>query len=148
MKVSRLPPASSLIRLLDLGVSPMLMSSGLSLLVSQRLLRRLCTNCKKPAKLTQSQTEQLGKADIGGGDIFEAGGCEECRYTGYKGRMGIFDVLAVDDQFKSSIAGNKLPVMQLRKEGDARGKRKLQKEGLIKVSEGITTLQELQRVIG
>ncbi len=141
-------PASSLIRLMDLEVSPMLLSSGLSLIVSQRLLRRLCNYCKAPAKLTEKQIKQFEKEDIDYENIFQAVGCEYCRGTGYKGRIGIFDVLPLDDQLKAGIATNTLPVIQIRKEGEIRGKRKLQKEGLKKVSSGITSLEELNRVVG
>ena len=141
-------PASSLIRLMDLEVSPMLLSSGLSLIVSQRLLRRLCNYCKAPAKLTENQINQLQKENISCDNIFQAVGCEHCRGTGYKGRMGIFDVLALDDQLKAGIASDTLPVSQLRREGEIRGKRKLQKAGLTNVCAGVTSLEELNRVVG
>jgi len=141
-------PASSLIRLMDLDVSPMLLASGLSLIVSQRLIRRLCSYCKAPARLTEKQISQFEKENIDYENIFQAVGCKYCRGTGYKGRTGIFDVLTLDDQFKAGIATNTLPVAQIRKEGEIMGKRKLQKEGLKKVSSGITSLEELNRVIG
>jgi len=141
-------PAASVIRLMDLGVSPMLLSSGLSLIVSQRLLRRLCNNCKTPAKYSSSQTEKLSKKNIDYSGFYQSVGCEQCRYTGYKGRIGIFDVLPVDEHFRACITNEKLTSSKLRKEGEARGIYKLQQEGLKKVAAGITSLEELNRVIG
>jgi len=143
-------PASALVRLTDLGVSPLLLSSGLSLLVSQRLVRQLCNVCKVRAKLKQKQIDKLQKSDIdiNYDKLFSAVGCEQCRHTGYKGRMGIFDILPMDDTLKSGIANESLSMALLRKEGDARGKYKLQKNGLEKVAAGLTSMEELNRVIG
>jgi len=141
-------PAAALIRLMDLGVSRMLLSSGLSLIVSQRLLRRLCNNCKIPAKYSEQQMEKMRNKEIVIKNPFDSAGCENCRYTGYKGRVGVFDVLPADNQFKTTISSEKLSAAELRKEGETRGIAKLQKEGLKKVAEGITSLEELNRVVG
>ena len=140
--------ASALIRLLDLGVSPLLLSSGLNLLVSQRLVRKLCRDCRQPAEISQSQIRDFQKRNINYRSMFQAQGCYECRETGFYGRTGIFDILLLDDALKASIAKSDLLTTQLRKEGDKRGKSNLQKEGLKKVVSGITSLEELRRVIG
>ncbi|MHC4572345.1 MAG: GspE/PulE family protein [Planctomycetota bacterium] len=140
--------AASLIRLLDLGVSPLLLSSGLNLLISQRLVRRLCRNCRQPAEISQSQIRDFKKRKINYRSMFQAQGCYECRETGFYSRTGIFDILLLDDSLKASIAKSDLLTTQLRKEGDKRGKSNLQKEGLKKVVSGITSLEELKRVIG
>jgi len=140
--------ASALVRLLDLGISPLLLSSGLTMLASQRLLRRLCKHCKVPAELNQSQILDFKKRKINYKNIFQAAGCDQCSSTGYYGRTAIFDILILDDSLKTAIANNKLSITELRKEGDQRGRSNLHKLGLQKVVSGITSLEELKRVVG
>jgi len=140
--------ASSLIRLLDLGVSPMLISTGLNALISQRLLRRLCDNCKVRSRLSQNDIEDFRKRNINHTNIFKPAGCKQCDGTGYYGRIAIYDILVLDKALKTSIANNTLPIEQLRKEGDKRGKSNLQKQGLKLVVSGITSIDELKQVVG
>ena len=140
--------ASALVRLLDLGVSALLLSSGLDLIVSQRLVRRLCKNCKIPAELTQSQIHELRRRGINYKNIFQANGCDRCSGTGYRGRIGVFDILPLDSKLKADIANNELSIAELRKTGDKKGKSNLKKQGLKKVVSGLTSLEELKRVIG
>jgi len=140
--------ASALVRLLDLGVTPLMLSSGLSLLVSQRLLRQLCGNCKKPAELSQSQIHEFRAQGINHKNIFEAEGCKKCHGTGYRGRTGIFDILVLDDRLKARIANNELSIATLKKDGSKKGKSNLKKQGLKMVVSGVTSLGELKRVVG
>jgi type II secretory ATPase GspE/PulE/Tfp pilus assembly ATPase PilB-like protein len=140
--------ASALVRLLDLGVTPLLLSSGLDILVSQRLVRRLCNNCKIPAELSQNQIHDFHRKGINYKNIFQAGRCDQCHETGYRGRIAVFDILILNDELKADIANNKLSVTQLKKEGDKKGKSNLRKQGLKIVVSGITSLEELKRVIG
>jgi type II secretory ATPase GspE/PulE/Tfp pilus assembly ATPase PilB-like protein len=140
--------ASALVRLLDLGITPLLLSSGLSLIVSQRLVRVLCRNCKIPAELSQSQIHNFRKRGINYRNIFQANGCKKCSETGYRGRAAIFDIMVFDNQLKASIANNELLITQLKEDGDKKGKSNMQKQGLKKVVSGITSLEELKRVVG
>jgi len=140
--------ASALVRLLDLGVSSLLLASGLNFLASQRLLRRLCNHCKKPAELTQDRIHQFHKRKINYRNIFQAVGCDECFGTGYRGRIAIFDILILDNKLKADISSNESLLNELRKEGDKRGRSNLQKQGLKMVVSGITSLEELKRVVG
>jgi len=140
--------ASALIRLLDLGVTPLLLSSGLDIIISQRLVRRLCENCKVPAEISQSQIYDFRRRGINYKNIFQANGCKRCNETGYYGRTAIFDILILDNNLKANIANNTLSIELLRKEGDKRGKSNLQKQGLKKVVSGITSLEELKRAVG
>lgn len=140
--------ASALVRLLDLSVTPLLLSSGLDILISQRLVRRLCNNCKVPAKLSQNQLHDFHKKGINYKNIFQAKGCDKCHGTGYRGRIAIFDILVLGDELKADIANNRLSVTQLKKEGDKKGRSNLRKQGLKAVVSGITSLEELKRVIG
>ena len=140
--------ASALIRLLDLGVSSLLLAEGLSLLVSQRLFRLLCDNCKVPAKLSAVQIRDFTQKKVNYRHIYQAKGCEKCHGTGYKGRSAIFDILALDDNLKASIANNQLLITQLKEEGDKRGQSNMQKQGLRNVVMGITSLDEIKRIVG
>ena len=140
--------ASSLIRLLDLSVSPLLLSSGLDLIISQRLVRCLCPECKVPAKLAPSQIREFVKRNINYTNMQQPAGCDYCNETGYYGRIAIFDPLVVDNNLKTNIANQTLSVEQLRKDGDQRGRSNLRKQGLKLVVSGITSIQELNRVVG
>jgi len=139
--------AAALVRLMDLGVSPMMLSSGLSLLVSQRLLRLLCTHCKKPAQLSQQQIDSFRKSKLDYANVFEPGNCERCEGTGYSGRTAICDILTVTEQLKGDIA-KKGFVAELESKGSVKGRASLKKEGLRKVLAGLTSLDELKRVVG
>lgn len=140
--------AAALIRLLDLGVSPLLMSSSLSLLVSQRLMRMLCERCKKPARLSQGLVAEFTEKKIDYRGIFEAKGCKHCTQTGYYGRMAVCDTLVVDDKLRADIAENIALISELRTDGKRRDRVKLRQQGLKKVTLGLTSLDELKRVIG
>lgn len=140
--------AAAMIRLMDLGVSSLLLSSGLSAIISQRLIRLLCENCKRPAHLTQAQVLEFRKRNVNYRNILEAVGCDKCGGTGYYGRTAIFDILVLDKDLKALIADGKLSAAQLRKEGDQKGKSNIQKQGLMKVVSGTTSIEELNRVVG
>jgi len=75
-------------------------------------------------------------------------GCDYCLESGYYGRTAIYDILTLDDDIKANIANNTLSITRLRKEGDQRGKSNLQKQGLLRVVSGITSIEELSRVLG
>ena len=139
---------SAMIRLLDLGITPLLLSSGLNLVISQRLVRRLCSECRIPAELTEKQMQLFHEKGIGHGNIFRAVGCEMCHGTGYSERTAIFDILSIDRTLKSEIANNESLIAQLKKQGDGKGQLNLQTHGLKKAASGITSLEELKRVIG
>ena len=140
--------SAALIRLLDLGVSPLLLSSGLSLLVSQRLVRRLCEHCKKPAELTEGLIREFQSKEVDYANMFDAQGCRRCDGTGYFGRMAVLDIMPVTDKLKADIADNKALIDELKNKGKRKSRTNLRKEGLKKISSGITSLEELKRVIG
>lgn len=140
--------ATALVRLLDLGISPLLLSSGLSLLHSQRLLRRLCTYCKQPAQLSQHLINKFQSKGIEYTNIFEATGCRRCEDTGYSGRTAVCDLLVITDRLKADIANSKISIAELRTEEHKKDKSHMRKEGLKKVAAGITSLEELKRVVG
>ncbi len=139
---------AALIRLLDLGVSRMLMSSGLSLLISQRLMRLLCEDCKRPAQLSPAQVASFKKNKINSDHIFRPGGCDNCGGTGYLGRIAVCDLMPITEQLKSDIAKRESLLMDLESQGDKRDRSNLRKYALQKVVAGITSLEELKRVVG
>jgi len=140
--------ASALIRLLDLGISPLLLSAGLNLVFSQRLIRRLCERCKAPAELSDNQINGLARTGVDSPSVFEAVGCRQCDETGYRGRTAIGDLMVVDDALKAKIAQDLALIADLRAEGGKKGKSTLRKEGLKRVVAGITSLREIKRVVG
>ena len=139
---------SAMVRLLDLGVTPVLISSGLDLVISQRLLRQLCDECKRPAQLTEKQIGDFRRKKIDHKHLFRAVGCEECHGTGYLRRTAIFDMLVVDSKIKASIVSSGAWINELRRAGDEQGKSHLRKQGLKLVLSGVTSLEELKRVVG
>ncbi|MBN1973268.1 MAG: type II/IV secretion system protein [Sedimentisphaerales bacterium] len=139
---------TALIRLLDLGISPLLLSSGLTLLSSQRLLRRLCKHCKKPARISDSLIEEFKKIGLKDySHIYKAAGCRHCDGTGYYGRTAACDILPVNEQLKNDIRNIEL-ASDVNTENRLQIKSRLRKEALKKVAVGITSLEELKRVIG
>jgi type IV pilus assembly protein PilB len=101
-----------------------------------------------PAELNQRQIHDFRKKMINYKNIHQGQGCELCHYTGYRGRIGIYDLLLIDDNIKQNILNNKVALSQLRKTGEKRGKSNLQKQCLKKVVSGETSLEELSRVLG
>jgi type II secretory ATPase GspE/PulE/Tfp pilus assembly ATPase PilB-like protein len=137
---------AALVRLMDLGTRPLLLASALDVIVSQRLVRRLCDNCKKPARLSLQQISNFQRKAIDHRTIMQPNGCKKCRGTGYRGRTAILDVMRLDEDVKANLANERLSLGSLKKQGDSEGRSTLRKEGLRKVLSGMTTLDEVQRV--
>lgn len=126
-------------RLIDMGAERFLLASALRLVEAQRLVRRLCDQCKEPYKL-DAETADKWKLDRQQ-DYFRPKGCEVCRNTGYKGRVGLFEVVRVTPKLRDMIAeGTGLP--ELRREAQKQGMMLLADAGLQKVREGVTSLEE------
>ncbi len=137
---------ATLVRLMDLGVKPLLLSSALSMIVSQRLVRKLCEDCKRPADLTAKQIAEFKARGVGLGNVMTADGCKKCGGTGYYGRSAIMDVMPLDDKIKAILANNKLSPGDIKEKGDASGRSALRREGMKKILKGITTFDEVKRV--
>ncbi|GAB4545989.1 MAG: type IV-A pilus assembly ATPase PilB [Phycisphaerales bacterium] len=137
---------SSVTRLINIGIEPFLIGAALNATLAQRLVRRICKHCVKEAEMTESLQEF---ADIQGfqpGEIKEGAGCPKCRGTGYSGRVGLYELLVVDDHTRDIIARNP-NVTEFRRECVSRGMRSLMDDGFQKVREGRTTIQEIRRVV-
>jgi type IV pilus assembly protein PilB len=139
---------ASLTRLVDMEVPPFIVSSALIGVIAQRLARRLCPDCKEQTPLTDEQLARAG-FDLSGDalpPVFRAVGCERCANTGYRGRIGLFEVMAMSDEL-SRLLLSEAPIEQLRDAAVSQGMRTLKQDALDKVAAGITSLEELARVV-
>lgn len=135
-------------RLLDIGIEPFLVSSSLECLIAQRLVRLICPHCKVPVKAKEEILLQI-KKDIKfehrNIEIYEGKGCPQCRFTGYRGRTGIYEVLKITDSIRQLIM-NKASSQRIKQKAVSDGMRTLRCDGLHKVLSGITTFTEVVRV--
>jgi type II secretory ATPase GspE/PulE/Tfp pilus assembly ATPase PilB-like protein len=138
---------AALVRLMDLGVRPLLLASALNVIISQRLVRKLCDSCKGPAELTQSQVEYCAQNSLNSSQIFQAKGCGLCGGTGFFGRTAIMDIMYVNDHIRTVLCNNTLTPGDLKQKGDKQFHNALRIMGMNKVMTGMTTLSELKRVV-
>ncbi len=135
---------SSIARLLDMGLEPFLITATLEAIVAQRLVRRICVNCKAEHKPTEEQLMRvsLRPEDVGDRVFYYGKGCDYCNQTGYRGRVGIFEFMVLDDALRELIMRRGSSSV-LRREAIKRGMRTLRQSGLLSVYDGITTLDEI-----
>jgi type IV pilus assembly protein PilB len=134
-------------RFLNMGIEPYNFVSSLNCILAQRLVRILCARCKKPVKLTRAEMEESAVSFDHHKDhlFYEAGGCKECNYTGYRGRQAITEFLDLSDHIREMIL-EKRPSSELRKAAIAEGMTTLRQSALAKVFAGSTTFKEINRV--
>lgn len=137
---------AAMVRLMDLGIKPLLIASALSVIISQRLVRCLCDSCKGPAQLSQSQLEYCLKNNVDQKLILQANGCGRCGGTGYYGRTAILDVMYMNDAIRTLLCNNQLTPGDMKKQGDHSFIASLWKEGMRLVLAGRTTLDEVKRI--
>jgi general secretion pathway protein E len=133
-------------RLIDMGIEPFLVAAGIECVVAQRLVRRLC-DCKQPVKLSKLVLAENGFAVERGFGGFEPGSCVRCGQTGYRGRIGLYEVMPMSDELRSLIL-EKRPAEELRAAAQTEGMRTLRADGLEKIRTGITSVAEVLRVVG
>ncbi len=152
--------AGAVARLIDLGVKPVTIAPALNMVIAQRLPRRVCKKCFQWKEPTEKEKEKIkrGLKDVkkeilpssfleGNFKIPKAIGCEDCNFTGYRGRIGIYEFFLVDDEMERFIL--KSPsIVEMRELAIKKGMVLMHADGLIKVLEGITTLEEIERVTG
>jgi len=129
-------------RLVDMGVDAFLVASAINCVVAQRLARRLCEHCKRPATVPGSVVGVDGEDAV---EIFEPEGCARCRSTGYRGRLGLFEVMPVTEEIRSLVVQS-APVDTIAAVAVAAGMRRLHEDGQAKVRAGLTSLAEIARV--
>lgn len=135
---------ASITRLLDMGVEPFLIASSVILIEAQRLVRRLCPHCKKQFKPEVDLLESVGLTEKTAKDIvfYKAVGCEECNQTGYKGRLALFEIMAMTPGM-AKLTMERADTSLLRKQAIADGMTLLIDDGIRKIKEGITTIEEV-----
>jgi type IV pilus assembly protein PilB len=131
-------------RLIEMGVEPYLVASAVDCILAQRLARRLCVHCRKPVWVEGSL---VGLPDRPQVQVYEPAGCGRCRETGYRGRIGLFEVMTVTDEIRALIVAH-APAVKLAKVAVEQGMTTLMEDGLEKVRSGQTTLAEISRVTG
>ena len=132
-------------RLLDMGVDSFLVSSSVILIIAQRLVRIICPHCKERYNPDTVLLAQFTPDNLAREPFFRGRGCEACRFSGYKGRTGIFEFLEVSDPTREMIL-KKLPAHQIKEKEVSLGMKVLKEAGWAKVMEGLTTVEEVLRV--
>ncbi|MDE0890660.1 MAG: GspE/PulE family protein [Planctomycetota bacterium] len=137
---------STITRLVDMGIAPFLISATLEAVVAQRLVRRICSNCREAYKPDEDLLRELGpdSTQFEDSTLYFGKGCEECHHTGYKGRVGLFEILRLDAAMKSRVLKGG-STNELREAARASGMRSLRDSGLDAVLEGVTTIEEVLR---
>lgn len=151
--------AGAMPRLIDMGVKPSFIPAAINLVIAQRLMRRLCPKCKKSYQPSQEDGDKVKKilssiSKKSGVDIpkeittfYKAQGCPECHGLGYKGRIGVFEFFTVSDTIAKLIVKEALP-LELTAKAMEEGMITLMQDSMLRVVEGVTTIEEIQRVIG
>jgi type IV pilus assembly protein PilB len=135
---------SAVARLIDIGVRPFLVASSVRAIMAQRLVRRLCNNCKQPEELTETESRALRiePGQLEETQVMKPVGCEQCRQIGYKGRMGIFEIFVIDDEVRHMI-NKRSSTLMLRQRARELGMRTLREDGVRRVLAGLTSAEEV-----
>jgi len=137
--------ASAITRLVDQGVEPFLVGSSLVAVLAQRLVRILCEECREPYTATDDELLEIGiQPSAQPVTLYRANGCGGCVHTGYKGRIGIFELMVVDDSIRGMVSQN-VDAKSIKKQAVKQGMGTLRADGARKVLQGITSLAELMR---
>jgi len=135
---------SGVTRLIEIGVPPFLVASSVRAIMAQRLVRRLCQNCREPGQLTETELRAL-RVEAGqtpSARVMRPVGCDECRKTGYKGRTGIFEIFVIDDELRQMI-NKRSSTLMLRQHARELGMRTLREDSVRKVLAGLTSAEDV-----
>ncbi len=137
---------SSINRLMNMGIEPFLVATSVHLIAAQRLVRRICTFCKEPADLPVAALTNVGfsEAEARTLRLFKGRGCERCSATGYKGRLGLYEVMDIDDSIRELILAG-ASSYELRQKAQQQGMISLRESGLQKIRDGLTSIEEVLR---
>jgi type IV pilus assembly protein PilB len=137
---------SSINRLVNMGIEPFLVGNSVNLVCAQRLVRRICEQCKETYDISRERLIEAGcePADAEGWRPSRGVGCDRCGGAGYKGRVGLFEVMEMSDALRDAVVAN-APATELRKQARQEGMVTLRQSGLQKVREGVTTIEEVVR---
>jgi type IV pilus assembly protein PilB len=137
--------ATSVTRLVNIGIEPYLIAASMNAAVAQRLVRRICPKCKQPCKVPDHLRKYIEKAGGNPNQIVHGVGCDACRGSGYVGRAGIFELMVIDDRFRDMIHTD-TSVSNMRRAFRESGRDTLFDDGIKKVIQGVTTIEEVLRV--
>jgi len=137
---------STVNRLMNMGIEPFLVASSVNLICAQRLVRRVCSNCKQPQHMPPQALIQAGYSPEDAQSVtpMHGAGCEKCNNTGYKGRVGLYEVMEVTDELRELVLVG-ASALELRRKAIDEGMITLRQSGLIKVKAGLTTIEEVAR---
>ncbi|HEY2283975.1 MAG TPA: ATPase, T2SS/T4P/T4SS family [Solirubrobacteraceae bacterium] len=133
---------SALGRLMDMGIEPFLVSSAIDCIVAQRLVRMLCTHCKRPQRLSEAVLAEHG---LTGAQPQEAVGCSRCGGSGYRGRVGVYEVMSVDERIRTLVLEHG-SVDEIAAAAEQTGMTRLREDGMLKVRAGLTSIAEIERM--
>ncbi|MDX9994886.1 MAG: ATPase, T2SS/T4P/T4SS family [Rhodocyclaceae bacterium] len=136
---------ATIARLLDLGLKPYVVAAGLEGIIAQRLVRKICPACREEIAPDPKVALKLGP--LFAGPVFHGRGCPQCNGTGYRGRIALYEVLVLDDLLRERIAAD-ASMLELRRIAEERGQRTLAHDAAEKVRDGLTTPEEILRVVG
>jgi type IV pilus assembly protein PilB len=137
---------SSINRLMNMGIEPFLVATSVQLIAAQRLTRRICQNCREALEISPQALLNLGytKEELSETKVYKGRGCDKCNNTGYKGRVALIEVMAVDDGIREMIMSGASSI-ELKRRAMDNGMISLRRSGLIKIKEGVTTIEEVVR---
>lgn len=138
---------SAITRLVNMGVEPYLIGAALNMVLAQRLVRRICNKCQQPYEPPRTMRKALEKMGYEMTTFHKGVGCKKCRNTGYSGRMGVHELLVVGDELRDAIVAG-ASITDLRRIAKRTGMITLQHDGLRKVREGMTTIEEIMQITG
>lgn len=152
--------AGAIPRFISMGVKPFLLAPALNAIIGQRLTRKVCTNCKEEVQLTPEQMEFVKKVaseiPAASGEVvppetswkfYKGKGCDVCNKSGYKGRLGIYEILTMSDEIKAKMS-EQISEYEVRELAKQQGMTTMQQDGILKVLDGLTTVDEILRVAG
>ncbi|HQR45395.1 MAG TPA: type IV-A pilus assembly ATPase PilB [Thermoanaerobaculia bacterium] len=137
---------STINRLMNMGIEPYLVATSVILIAAQRLIRRVCSNCKGPTEVAPQVLVSLGFSpeEAKSVQVMKGKGCERCNSTGYKGRVALIEVLEVSEEIREMILSGASSI-EIKRKGIEEGMLSLRRSGLVKIKEGITTIEEVVR---
>jgi type IV pilus assembly protein PilB len=140
---------SAIPRLIDMGIKPYMVASSVQAIMAQRLIRTICTNCREPHQYPERQLRAVGLSpdDVEGITLYKGRGCNRCHGTGYHGRLGIFELMEMNPDLRN-LTFRKAPTGEIREKARSYGMLTLMEDGLRKVIQGVTTIDEILRVAG
>ncbi len=137
--------ASSITRLVNIGIDPYLIAASLNTVLAQRLVRKICPKCKQTYQMPENMWKHIENSGVQPEQLFHGVGCDYCRGSGYLGRVGIYELLVINDTFRD-IINKDSSVSNIRREFRESGRLSLFNDGIIKVKQGLTTIEEVLRV--